>query len=255
MSKEKKGDKRRQEDRTMNRVLTWFGGAVVLEFLLLLLNRFYVHFDASGVGLAYGLAKLLEILAGAGLGLAVASGVWLGLRKAKGKRITGPAVCLAVSVVTAVCAFVARMWQDVGVQFLYVTVPVGAVLMLIYWLYQREFFLIALQGGVALLGLWAYIKLFDVRAWLVYGVFGLALVLAAGMAVLTWRLQRTEGRVGKRQVVDKGACYPLLYASSGVTAVALAVALGLGRTAALVALFAVVAWLFAAAVYYTVRMM
>ncbi len=255
MSKERKADKRRQEDRTLNRVLGWFGGAVVLEFLLLLLNRFYVHFDTSGVELAYGLAKLLEVLIWVGLAAAVASGVWLGLRRSRGKSLAGPAACLAASGVVTVCAFVARTWKDVGVQFLYVTVPVSAVLALVYWLYQREFFLIALQGGMALLGMWAYIKLFAARPGLVYGIFALALALAVGMAVLTWRLQRADGRLGGRQVLDKGAGYPLLYASSAMTAAALVVALVLGRTAAFVALFAVVAWLFAAAVYYTVKMM
>lgn len=255
MSKERTPDKRRQEDKTLNRVLAWFGGAVVLEFLLLLLNRFYIHFDPSGVGLAYGLAKLLEVLTWVGLVAAVASGVWLGSWKSKGKRLTGPAVCLAASLVVMVCAFVARTWKDVGVQFLYVTVPVSAVLALIYWLYQREFFLIALQGGVALLGMWAYIKLFVGRPGVVYGIFALALVLAAGLAVLTWRLQKAGGSLGKRRVLDKNASYPLLYASSAVTALALGLALILGRTAAYVALFAVVAWLFAAAVYYTVKMM
>ncbi len=255
MSKEKRADKRRQEDRTLNRVLAWFGGAVVLEFLLLLLNRFYVHFDPSGVGLAYGLAKTLEVLTGVGLAGAVGFGVWLALRRSKGKPVTWPTAGLVISLVVAVCAFVARMWQDVGVQFLYVTVPVSAVLTLIFWLYQREFFLISLQGGVALLGMWAYIKLFSGMPQVVYTAFALALVLAAGMAVLTWILKKKDGRLGGRQVVDKGACYPLLFASCAVTAVALGVALLLGRTAALVALFAVVAWLFAAAVYYTVRMM
>lgn len=255
MGKEPKKEKRRQEDQTLNRVLGWFAGAVVLEFLLLLLNRFYIHFDASGTGLAYGLARMLEILAGVGLAAAVGCGVWLGLWKVKGKELTRPGVCLSASLAVAGCAVVARVWKDVGVQFLYIIVPVSAVLILIFWLYQRDFFLIALQGGVALLGMWAYRKLFASHPGVVYGVFALALAVAVGMAALTWRLQKSDGRWGTRQVLDKDASYPLLYISSGVTVVSLAAALALGLTAAYVALFVVVAWLFAAAVYYTVRMM
>ena len=34
---------RRQEDRDLNRALIWVGAAVVLEFLLSLINKYYIN--------------------------------------------------------------------------------------------------------------------------------------------------------------------------------------------------------------------
>ena len=36
--------RRRQEDRDLNRALIWVGAAIVLEFLLVLVNRYYINY-------------------------------------------------------------------------------------------------------------------------------------------------------------------------------------------------------------------
>ena len=38
---------RRQEDRDLNRALIWVGAAVVLEFLLSLINKYYINFRTT----------------------------------------------------------------------------------------------------------------------------------------------------------------------------------------------------------------
>ena len=52
----------RQEDVVLNKVLWWIVGAVVLEFLLLLLNRFYSYYTPDGIALAQALRTVFTVL-------------------------------------------------------------------------------------------------------------------------------------------------------------------------------------------------
>ena len=63
MNKEDRLAKKQKEDQALNRVLLWFGGAVILEFFLLLLNRFGIHFDAQGVNVAAGIFRFFSVFA------------------------------------------------------------------------------------------------------------------------------------------------------------------------------------------------
>lgn len=255
MKKEERLAKKQKEDRALNRVLWWFGGAVILEFFLLLLNRFGINFDAQGVALAAGIFRFLWGFAWVCLALAVAGVIWWAVAKKRGGRTFLPGLCALIFTSLFVCAFAAGTWKGLGVQFLYVCVPVVAVLALIYYLYQREFFFVALLGGLTLFSMWAYRKLVYEELWLVYGIFiavAVVTVIALVMAVL---LQRSKGRLGKVRVLPKKANYLPLYIAGAVTLVSLVVTFLLGANAAYVCLIGTVAWLFGAAVYYTVRLM
>lgn len=255
MKKEDRLAKKQREDQALNRVLWWFGGAVVLEFFLLLLNRFYINFDVQGIDLAAGIFRFLQIAAWVTLALAVAGVIWWVVCKKKGGKTFLPGVCALAFAVLFVCAFAAGMWGELGVQFLYVAVPVAAVLALIYYLYQKEFFLVALLGGLTLFAMWAYRKLAYVNLWLVYGIF-IAVAVATVVAVIFFVvLQRGKGRLVKARVLPKKANYLPMYIAAGVTLASLVATFLLGGTAAYVCLIATVAWLFGAAVYYTVRLM
>lgn len=256
MKKEERIAKKQREDQALNRVLWWFGGAVVLEFFLLLLNRFYLDFDYRGVGVAQNIALALRIIAWVSLAATLISGLFWLLRRKKGGKSLLLGGCTLAALALFVCAFIASFWPEVGISFLYVAVPVVAVLALIYYLYQREFFLLALQGGAALFALWAYrsrLLYDDVRV--VYGIFAAVGVVTLALTGLHVFLQRKGGKLGQRQILPKRANYALLYVAAGVTAVALVAALLLGPMAAYVAMIGVVAWLFGVAVYYTIRLM
>lgn len=255
MKKEERLAKKKQEDQALNRVLLWFGGAVILEFFLLLINRFGVHFNTQQSDLAAGIFQFLRIFSWVCLACAVAGIIWWAVSRKKGGRSFPAGVCALVFSGLFLCSFVAGMWKGLGVQFLYVAVPVAAVLALIYYLYQREFFLVALQGGLALFAMWAYRKLIYVNRWLVYGLF-----LAVGLLILaallcSAALQRGQGRLGKVRVLPKKANYLPLYLAGALALLSLVIAFFLGSTAAYVCLIGNVAWLFGAAVYYTVRLM
>lgn len=255
MKKEERAAKKQREDQALNRVLWWFGGAVVLEFFLLLLNRFYINFDAGGVTLARGIFQFLRVFAWVCLAAVVVLGAWWGVKKAKGGKSFLPGVCFVVAMALFCCAFVAGVWKSTGVQFLYVCVPVAAVLALVYYLYQREFFLVALQGGLALFALWFYRKLIYVQTQAVYVIFAVVAALTLVAVALFALLQKSKGTLGKTRVLPKKANYLPLYLAAVVTVLSMLAALAFGPAVAYGVLFAVVAWLFAAAVYYTVRLM
>lgn len=255
MKKEERSAKKQREDQALNRVLWWFGGAVILEFFLLLLNRFYINFTMNGVALARALALTLRVLVWVSLAAAVACGVWWWLRRRKGGGTFVPGAMTIAAAALCLCALVSSLWRTVGVQFLYLSVPAAAVLALIYYLYQREFFLVALHGSVALFAMWSYRKLIFIQPRVAYGIMVLCAVGAVALGAVTFLLQRRDGKLGKRRVLSKKANYALLYGAGGVTLCALLTALLLGAAAAYWALFVVVAWLFGAAVYYTVRLM
>lgn len=255
LKKEEREEKKRREDQALNRVLWWFGGAVILEFFLLLLNRFYINFDANGIGLAHSLAQMLRVMVWVSLAAALGCGAWWLVRKRKGEATFLPGALTVVAAALFVCALISRLWRTVGVQFLYMSVPASAVLALIYYLYQREFFLVALQGAIGLFAMWCYRKLIFVQARMAYLVLALCAVGVVVLGVFTLVLQRKGGKLGTRRILPKKTNYALLYVAGAVTLCVILAALLMGVTVAYWALFLVVAWLFGAAVYYTVRLM
>ena len=76
-----------QEDAVLNKVLIWIVGAVVLEFLMLLLNRYYVHYTPATISLAMTLRSVFRVLAVALPVCAVALGVWCFSLYKKGKSV------------------------------------------------------------------------------------------------------------------------------------------------------------------------
>ncbi len=257
MKKADRTAKKQREDQTLNRVLWWFGGAVVLEFFLLLLNRFYfVDNNGGNVELSRGIYQFLRVFAWGALAVTVVLAVLIVLRRKKGGKVLALVGCCAASGVLTLCAFVIGFWGSYGaVRFLYVCVPVSAVLALVYYLYQREFFLVAIQGGAALFALWFYYNFFGRANALVYTVAAVVLVLTAAAVALFVVLQRSKGTLGKLRVLPRKTNYVPLYIAAGVTVLAVLAALLFGMAVAYGAIFGVVAWLFGAAIYYTVRLM
>ena len=62
--KEQQAQRAKQEDEILAKVLWWIVGSVVLEALILLLNRYCVNYTASQIDLAYALqTQVLPVLA------------------------------------------------------------------------------------------------------------------------------------------------------------------------------------------------
>lgn len=77
---------RRQEDRDLNRALIWVGAAVVLEFLLSLINKYYINFRTTpeSINLALAISAALNGLRWVSLAALAACVVWVVLRLKQG---------------------------------------------------------------------------------------------------------------------------------------------------------------------------
>ena len=191
--KAKQQARRQEEDAALNRILLWFGGAVVVEFILLMISR--------------------------------------------------------------------MVSDSVVLQYLTILVPAIAVLAVIYYLFQRDFFCISVISACGILCLQLYRKSFTAHRLRITCGFVLGLLLLAAAVVVLVLLQKGKlnptCKLGKliHTLIPREANFPLLYATCALVAVMLALVLILGSTAAYYLLFALIAWLFIMAVYYVVKLM
>lgn len=247
---------RRQEDRNLNRALIWVGAAIILEFFLVLVNRYYINYrtttESINMALAFhaGLTGLRIIM----LAALVICLVWTVMRVYKGRKTGLPLTLLSGSCVLLVCSHIILTFRDAGVRMLFWLVPAWAALVLVYYLYQREFFLSAVVSGLGLMGLW-FVRHAGGMSPYTIGVVVLILLLAAVMLWMKTHQGRLIVREGVKRVLPAEAGYALMFVSCAVSLAAIAAAIILGGAVSYYLLFAMVAWLFALLVYYTVKMM
>ena len=154
MDKKQKEAQRRQEDIALTRGLIWVGAAIVLEALLLLVNRYYINFRLDEVYTAELILNVLSVLRLVGAVAGVAALVWAVLNVRKGGKIALPVVAALACGAVAICAHVTVAFNQAGMQMLLLLVPAWAGLALVFYIYQREFFLGAVASGLSVLGLW-----------------------------------------------------------------------------------------------------
>lgn len=257
MDKKQSEARRRQEDTALNHGLIWVGAAIVLEALLMLVNRYYINFRISdqGVALAELISGLMKYIRIGGPILGILCLVWAVLRFRKGEKAGLPTTLALACGALAICAHVAKTYQENGMRMLFFLVPAWAGLALVYYLYQKEFFLAASASGMSVLGLWF------VRATGGLGLeSALMLVGIVIIAAIALWLKKSGGVLHKADgsevsVLPKNASYLLIFASCVVGLAVVAAALALGATVSYYLIFAMVAWLFVLLVYYTVKLM
>ena len=254
--KEQQAQRAKQEDEILNKVLWWIVGSVILEMLLLLLNKVYVNYTVDQIELAYSLRSAFQVLAIVlPVCFVVVLAVWLAARRSgRLTRLTGGLTLVFLAL--AVCAVVVRLFDNSGIKFLYLAVPAVAVLALIYYLYQREFFFSALLSALGLLGVKLLPRIGGASV-VGYGyAVALAVVLAAALVVFRM-LQKNQGKLALKgkltRILPKNANYALLYVTCGVVAAVSVAAVVLGGLTVLYGVL--VAWLLILAVYHTVRLM
>ena len=151
-----------------------------------------------------------------------------------------------------------RFLPGLGViRWLTILVPVAAVLALVYYLFQRDFFCITLISAGGILSLQMYRRMIFAHPFRLHCGFVLAFLLLAAAVVVFILLQRGKRPfpLGIDKLVPVEANFPLLYITCALNAVLLVLALVLGVIAAYYLLFVLVGWLFIMAVYYTVKLM
>lgn len=255
MDKKQREARRQQEDIALQRGLLWVVGAVVLEVLLVLLNRFYVNYPLtdSGVNTFLALHEALKVLRVAAPVAAVLALLWTVWQLKQGKKYALQLIIAIALAAVTICVHVAIKYRADGMSMLYWLVIAWAVLAMVFYIYQREFFLAAAACGMSVLALW-FVR---------YGAAGrpetvviVAAIILVGAAAL-W-MKKSDGTLpGKEpiQFLPRKTNYAVLLVTCLASLAAIVVALLAGDTVAYYLMFVMVAWLFALFVYYTVKLM
>lgn len=257
----RRDERAKREDVILNRILVWFGAAVVAELILLWLGRYYTpHITTSEIiMMALHLHQFFSVFVWVALALAVVSTLWLAAAKRGGKRTRLPLIGTVLFWVTFAMSAVIVLFGDTGIQLLCRLVLAVTVMALIFYLYQREFFCSTVAAGAGILGLWVLRRANGAHPVVVYGYLA-ALAVLLVLGVVLCRMLQSSGGVWKRKsggvrVFSKNAGYWMIYLTCGLTAAAVIAGLLAGAAAAYYLMFALVAWIFAMAVYYTVKLM
>lgn len=252
--KGKRAQRQSEDDKVFNRMLLWLAGAVVAELLLLFLQKVYVEMIFDGV-VAQALSNVFRVFSVAGIIIVIGCAVWAVMSQRSGKSVTLPVVIAAVAACLWVVSLLSYFLYAEGVRLLMLFPAAAAVLIIIFFLYQRPFFLNAILTGGGLLALWLHRQYYMnhprfITACIIGGV-----VLLALAAALAFQLRKTDGKLFGVRVMPVESNYVMTWITCVVVAAAMIAALIMGTTAAYYLLFVLVGWLFAQAVFFTVKMM
>lgn len=263
MDRNQREIQRRREDTALNRALIWVAGAIILELALMMVNRFYFGYmtsDLQSIQRAQTVQSLLVGIRIVGLIGAVALGAFVAVKlfQGKGANMAQYAGVIACGVISFLC-HISLAYQQLGVQMLLMLVPAFAGLALVYYLYQRDFFYCACFIGAGIVGLWMMRNSTEVNRLTYYIYLALMVVVIAGICFALTKAEKNGGVLelfgAKLILLGKKDPSKLAVASGLVAIGALLVSFLMGHTVAYYLIFALIAWLFALLVYYTVKMM
>lgn len=252
--KGKRARQRSEEDKVFNRMLLWLAGAVAAELLLLLLKKVFVEMIWGGAP-AMGLLNFFNVFTIAGLVLAVGCAVWAAMSLRAGKPLVLPLSIGGAAAGLWVISMLCRFLGGEGMRVALMLPPAVAVLIVIYFLYQRPFFYNAVLNGGGMLAVWLYEKHYMYHPRMILACFIAGWVALAAAAVLALKLRGSDGKLGKLRVLPVQSNYLMTFLTCVVTAAAMVLAMILGASACRYLLYVLVGWLFAQAVFFTVKMM
>ena len=248
--KEKYQQRTRAEDAAFNRMLVWLVGAVIAEVLVLFVKRF---FAGSGVGdVAYATLVVCAVFSLVGLALTVLGVVWCVLSAKKKAAMQLP---VAITIAVAFVWLLSVMVYCLGVlgTKIMMFVPIAAiVLIMIYFLYNRSFFVNAIMAACGMLALWG-VRHFSGPIITAAFVIGWICLIAVFWG--TFYLKKNNGRVGKIHLVSDSKCYLVCRLNCAVVFVLTLLGFVLGMAFAYYLLYVLIGWLFCLAVYYTVKLL
>lgn len=243
-----------EEDKAFNRMLLWLGGAVLVELLILLMQKLYVEM-IFGPELASGLFGFFQVFSIVGAVLAVGMAVWSVINLRAGKSAVLPMSLAGAAALLWVISLVLFLLFDEGIRILMMLPAAGAVLILIFFLYQRPFFYNALLTGGGLLALWMHGRYYMDHPNLIRACVAGGVIVLAAAAALAFLLRKNDGKLGGIRVLPVESNYMMTWLTCGITAAVMVLALILGVGLSQYLLYVLVGWLFAQAVFFTVKMM
>lgn len=254
IDKGKRERRHQEEDTAFNRMLLWLAGTVAVELLILLIKKIYVDFIA-GFTLFSVVYHFFRIFSYLGAVLTAAGIVWAVLNHRRKKSATAPCICAAAAAGLWLLSAMGFFLFPEGMDVMLLLPAVAAVLIVVYFLYQRVFFLNALMSAGGLLVLWMYRQYYMERSNMVWLFFAAEFILLAAGLVMSLLLRRNDGKLGGLQVMPPDTDYVMTWITFWVAALAMVLTLALGTAVGLYLLFGLVAWVFIQAVFYTVQLM
>lgn len=255
-----KAERKRQEEVFTYRILIALSFVIVSILALMQIKRAY---DSHKTIVQIHDAML--VVGCIGLGLAVVLIMFsFFLRKRNQKRGTLASVVMWSGLLCLVyglmCLFIHLTYAS-QMTTLYIILPCLALLYLVYHIFQREFLITAMFISCSALGLWFFSRFLQ--------DYGRRLPLAAGYAIFiglialyalfVLLLKRGDGALGsgarKLRLLPQGSRYRFAFAAAGLALAIVLATLFLGWAVAWYGIYAVFAYLFVTAVYYTVKMM
>lgn len=252
--KGKRERRNKEDDAVFNRMLLWLAGAVVVELLILLLQKLYVDM-ILGPDVAVVLMNIFQVFRIAGAVATVGLAVWTVLSLRSGKSVVLPAALTGGVALLWVISLAAYEMYDAGLRLLMMLPAAGAVLILIFFLYQRPFFYNALLTGGGMLAVWLHRQYYMTHPRAVTACIVAGVVVLAAAAALAFQLRKTDGKLGSFRVMPVESNYMMTWLTCAVTAVVMVLALILGVSLSHYLIYVLVGWLFAQAVFFTVKMM
>lgn len=247
---QKKSAAKSREDTITYRILLAFTFTVIAIFALTLVKRsFYYAFEMLEVSYSYLIAaKLFALLTLAGAALTVFARrlKWPSSLSTLGIYVT---VLGAIAVLSCLYIYI---YNISAVKSLFYIYPIASVYFLLYNIYQKEFFYNALLTGAFCLLLYHFgqgIGQID----LIINIAGI--VFLAVSALAAYYLKKNKGKIGKLRLLPSEMNYTYAFISCGFLGLCLIAALIGGATVAYYCFFICAVYLFAMAVYYTIKMM
>lgn len=246
------------ENETFNRMLLWLAVAAVVEVIMVLINRFYINARVSELEAKIALYYILAAFPFVGAALFVIL-LALGIRRWKSDPSWKPTLLVAMAfgfLCMGIGGFLLRNYEATAAPMVLAVVPGLGVLMMVFYLYQKEFFACGILGGLGLLGLWVY-RTFS-SGTLYYAFFAFTVIVAVAGALLAWKLKQADGvwKRGERSwtLLQPDAAYPTYYLTAVVAIVVLLLPLAVSAMG-YYGVWVLAAWLFILAVYFTAKLM
>ena len=246
-----------RDNQVLGRVFRLFLLGIVAECLLFFINDLYINGTAQSlVGIYYS----LPYAAAAGfvvLAVGLALLIWKRDVSPLSRKIFGWTA--GVGAFVGICSLVLRLVYPNGGTYLCVVIPILTVLGMVFLLFQREFFVIAIILSGALFTVWVCRKGIGTVGWHLPALVGSILVLA-GLVVLTLLTRKVEKQRGlwkdgfRLRLLPADCDYRMLYLTYALSFAAILMAVLVVATTYYTMWVLGVA-LFAFAVYYTTKLM
>ncbi len=248
-----------EEEYTTNKVLTVFSVCLAGVLVLMVLQRLLNYVSTWRAGRTLALVLLGVGVVGVAWSLYLLAQERSGKRTAERKILRGRNV-LITSLILAACMWIIYEYGAFPIKGMYVILPVLAVYYLVYHSYSPEFFIIAMDCGIAVGLMWTVQRALNSSRLgkLAYVSVGAAVVLAIIQIAFVKSLQGKKGKFTFRgkdmQANFSKNAYTILFVTPVLMAVMTAGVL-VQPARFLVLLGAAAAYLFITAVYYTVKLM